>query len=205
MRRSGRGQLVVMARWPAPGRCKRRLASSLGAVAAARIQARLTRHTLAVARSLASQLDLELVLAVDGLGPRAACRWAAELGADRFRLQGRGGLGLRMHRQFLRAAAEGAGRVVLIGSDLPRLEGSDLAAAFEALNRRPAVLGPADDGGYWLLGLRRPDPALLAGMAWGSAQVLEQTLAVMAQRGLEPALLPCRGDLDRGEDLGPWR
>lgn len=194
-----------MARWPAPGRCKRRLASSLGAAAAARIQARLTRHTLAVGRLLSSQLDLELVLAVAGLAPRAACRWGAALGADRCRLQGQGGLGLRMHRQFLRAAAEGAGRVVLIGSDLPQLEGGDLAAAFEALKRRPAVLGPADDGGYWLLGLRRPDPALLAGMAWGSAQVLEQTLAVMAQRGLEPVLLPWRGDLDRGEDLGPWR
>ena len=194
-----------MARWPAPGRCKRRLASSLGAAAAARIQVRLTRHTLAVARRVSSQLGLELVLAVDGLGPRAARRWGGGLGADRCLLQGQGGLGLRMHRQFLRAAAEGAGRVVVIGSDLPRLEGGDLAAAFEALNRRPAVLGPADDGGYWLLGLRRPDPWLLAGMAWGSAQVLAQTLAVMAHRGVEPALLPWRGDLDRGEDLRPWR
>jgi rSAM/selenodomain-associated transferase 1 len=194
-----------MARWPAPGRCKRRLASTLGAVPAARIQARLTRHTLAVARSVVGQLDLEVVLAIDGLGPRAACRWAAVLGADRGLLQGQGGLGLRMHRQFLRAAAEGAGRVVVIGSDLPQLEGDDLAAAFEALHRRPAVLGPADDGGYWLLGLRRPDPWLLTGMAWGSAQVLEQTLVAMAQRGLEPALLPCRGDLDRGEDLRLWR
>jgi rSAM/selenodomain-associated transferase 1 len=196
---------VVMARWPAPGRCKRRLASSLGAAPAARIQARLARHTLAVAGSLSAHLGFELVLAVDGLAPRAAGRWGAELGADRCLLQGQGGLGLRMHRQFLRAAAEGARRVVLIGSDLPRLEAVDLAAAFEALNRRPAVLGPAEDGGYWLLGLRRPDPRLLGGMAWGSAQVLEQTLAAMVQRGLEPALLPWRGDLDRGEDLRPWR
>lgn len=194
-----------MARWPAPGRCKRRLARSVGAAAAARIQARLTRHTLAVACSLARQLGLEVVLAVDGLGPRAACRWGAALGANRCLLQGQGGLGLRMHRQFLRAAAEGARRVVVIGSDLPWLEGGDLAAAFEALNRRSAVLGPANDGGYWLLGLRRPDPWLLGGMAWGSAQVLEQTLAVMAQRGLEPALLTRRGDLDREEDLRPWR
>ena len=78
----------MMARWPAPGRCKRRLARSVGAAAAARIQARLTRHTLAVACSLARQLGLEVVLAVDGLGPRAACRWGAALGANRCLLQG---------------------------------------------------------------------------------------------------------------------
>ena len=122
-------QLIVMARWPAPGRCKRRLASSLGAAAAARIQARLTDHTLAVGR----QLGIELVLAVDGLAPRAARRLGGQLGAGRIVLQGGGGLGVRMQRQFQRAATERARRVVLIGSDLPQLERADLASAFAAL------------------------------------------------------------------------
>ena len=190
-----------MARWPAPGRCKRRLASSLGAAAAARIQARLTCHTLAVA----GQLGIELVLAVEGLAPRAARRLGDQLGVGRIVLQGGGGLGVRMQRQFQRAATEGARRVVLIGSDLPQLERADLASAFAALDHQAAVLGPACDGGYWLIGLRRPEPALMEGIAWGSEQVLEQTLAALARRGLEPALLPWRSDLDRGEDLGPWR
>ena len=194
-------QLIVMARWPAPGRCKRRLASSLGAAAAARIQARLTDHTLAVGR----QLGIELVLAVDGLAPRAARRLGDQLGVGRIVLQGGGGLGVRMQRQFQRAATERARRVVLIGSDLPQLERADLASAFAALDHQQAVLGPACDGGYWLIGLRRPEPALMEGIAWGSEQVLEQTLAALARRGLEPALLPWRRDLDRGEDLGPWR
>ena len=194
-------QLIVMARWPAPGRCKRRLASSLGAAAAARIQARLTCHTLAVA----GQLGIELVLAVEGLAPRAARRLGDQLGVGRIVLQGGGGLGARMQRQFQRAAKERARRVVLIGSDLPQLERADLASAFAALDHQAAVLGPACDGGYWLIGLRRPEPALMEGIAWGSEQVLEQTLAALARRGLEPALLPWRSDLDRGEDLGPWR
>ncbi|CAK6693490.1 hypothetical protein OGCDGJMD_01442 [Cyanobium usitatum str. Tous] len=194
-------QLIVMARWPAPGRCKRRLASSLGAAAAARIQARLTDHTLAVGR----QLGIELVLAVDGLAPRAARRLGDQLGVGRIVLQGGGGLGVRMQRQFQRAATERARRVVLIGSDLPQLERADLASAFAALDHQQAVLGPACDGGYWLIGLRRPEPTLMEGIAWGSEQVLEQTLAALARRGLEPALLPWRRDLDRGEDLGAWR
>ncbi len=205
MPRPGTSQLVVMARWPAPGRCKRRLAQSLGVEPAARIQAQLTRHTLAVARLLSGQLGLEVVLAVDGLAPRAARRWGASLAPDRCLLQGPGSLGVRMQRQFVRAAREGAERVVLIGSDLPQLEASDLAAAFGALDSRPAVLGPARDGGYWLIGLRQPDPWLMGGIAWGTALVLEQTLVAMAQRALEPVLLPCRGDLDRGGDLWPWR
>ena len=205
MSRSVASQLVVLARWPAPGRCKLRLASSLGAEAAARVQARLTGHTLAVARQLARQLGIELVLAIDGLAPRAARRLGDQLGVGRIVLQGRGGLGVRMQRQFQRAATERARRVVLIGSDLPQLERADLASAFAALDHQEAVLGPACDGGYWLIGLRRPEPALMEGIAWGSEQVLEQTLAALARLGLEPALLPWRRDLDRGEDLGPWR
>lgn len=194
-----------MARWPAPGRCKRRLAQELGAARAAQIQARLTVHTLAAARDARQGHGLELVLAVEGLGGLAASRWGQALGADRTVLQGRGVLGLRMQRQFQRAAREGASKVVLIGSDLPELEASDLSAAFTSLGHRQGVLGPALDGGYWLIGLRRPEPELLAGIAWGSEQVLEQTLAAMARRGLEPELLTRRGDLDWARDLLPWR
>jgi len=194
-----------MARWPAPGRCKRRLAQELGAAKAAQIQARLTAHTLAAANDARQGHDLELVLAVEGLGSRAARRWGQALGADRTMLQGRGALGLRMQRQFQRATREGASQVVLIGSDLPGLEASDLSAAFTALGQRQGVLGPALDGGYWLIGLRRPEPELLAGITWGGAQVLEQTLAAMVRRGLEPALLSRRGDLDWARDLLPWR
>jgi rSAM/selenodomain-associated transferase 1 len=207
-------QLVVMARWPAPGRCKRRLAVGVGKARAAAVQARLTAHTFQVAaesRRLASQLGMpfELVLASEGLPARSAWRWAASLGADRIRPQGPGSLGLRMQRQMVRARREGARQVVLIGSDLPELAHGDLLAAFEALKRAPLVIGPASDGGYWLLGLRESCPPLFAGhggpIPWGSAAVLATTLEAARACGLEATLLAERSDLDRPEDLRRWR
>lgn len=207
---SGALQLVVLARWPAPGRCKSRLARGLGVGRAAAIQERLTAHTFAVARRTRSRVGCRLVLAAQGLGERQRRRWAGCLGCDGSTDQGAGSLGVRLQRQMLRALAEGAQRVVLIGSDLPTLEAADLEAAFEALGEgRPGtpslVLGPAGDGGYWLIGLTHARAELLAGIPWGSAQVLTHTLAAAAALGIEPHLLPLRKDLDRADDLRPWR
>jgi rSAM/selenodomain-associated transferase 1 len=219
-----RGQVVVMTRWPAPGRCKRRLAAGIGPRRAAALQARLTAHAMAAARQacgLAGQgsgaEELSLVLAVDGLAGRAAQRWGRALGAGRVRLQGRGGLGVRLRRQLRLARTEGAGAVVVVGCDLPELAAADLLAAFEALQEVPLVLGPARDGGYWLIGLAGAalaEPAggaaaLFAGhgsrIPWGGQGVLAHTLAAAAASGLPWRLLAERGDLDRPEDLQAWR
>jgi rSAM/selenodomain-associated transferase 1 len=202
-------QVVVMARWPAAGRCKRRLAITTGAAAAARVQQRLTAHTLATARLAADQAQAELLLAVDGLGPRAMARWGRALGADAAVLQGRGSLGRRMQGQLQRRFQRGAQQVVLIGTDLPGLEVADLTAAFDHLQQSPLVLGPAADGGYWLIGLtrsgfERAGAALMAGMPWGGHSVLQATLEAAAARTLKPALLRQQHDLDRHPDLAPW-
>ncbi|CAK6695578.1 hypothetical protein BBFGKLBO_01875 [Synechococcus sp. CBW1107] len=190
-----------MARWPAAGRCKSRLGKGIGLVGAARIQRRLSEHTLATARRLGGP---ELVLAVSGLGPRGARRWGHSLGAHRAVLQGEGGLGSRMARQLARAFGEGARQVLLIGTDLPLLERADLEAGFSALAGSALVLGPASDGGYWLIGLKGHRPSLLSGIPWGSADVLHRTLERAAAEGLETALLAQRSDLDRALDLEPW-
>ena len=107
-----RGQrvLVVMARWPAPGRCKRRLGASIGAVSAARIQRRLTAHTLGVARGLAAACGCCPLLAVAGLGARAAERLGRAAGIKVVVLQGQGSLGVRLARQFQRAFRAGPAR-----------------------------------------------------------------------------------------------
>jgi rSAM/selenodomain-associated transferase 1 len=213
-----------MARWPVPGRCKRRLAVGLGARRAAALQARLTAHVFAAARDSLPRAGLataagrpELVLAVDGLAGRAARRWGRALGAERVRLQGGGALGVRLQRQVRRAVLEGARAVVVVGSDLPELAAADLLEAFASLERVPLVLGPARDGGYWLIGLAAAalaEPAggaalLFAGhrapIRWGGAQVLSQTLAAAAAAGLPWHLLAERGDLDRPGDLRAWR
>jgi len=206
----------MLARWPAPGRCKSRLVPGVGTGRAAAIQARLTRHGLAAAaearRLLASAAGSEglgaaprLVLATSGLGPGAAGRWGRRLGVDRVVVQGPGSLGLRMQRQMRRGWREGAAAVVLIGSDLPELAADDLLAAFRALEHSALVLGPAGDGGYWLIGRRRPTPQVFAGIDWGSDRVLEQTLAQARRAGLSTALLAERHDLDRPADLDRWR
>jgi hypothetical protein len=194
-----------MARWPAPGRCKSRLAAGIGRRRAAAVQRGLCLHTCAVAQQARRRLPFDLVLAVQGLGPRALERWGAALGCDRAVPQGSGSLGLRLQRQVLWARRRGRHQVVLVGSDLPLLEAAELERAFRALDAGPLVLGPAADGGYWLIGLNGSWPALFSGIPWGSAGVLEHTGRAAARLGLEPQWLSCRQDLDRPADLAAWR
>jgi rSAM/selenodomain-associated transferase 1 len=187
----------------------------VGSAGAAAIQARLTHHGLAVAAqaraTMADQVGAEpgaglrVVLAASGLAPRAAARWGSLLGVDRVVDQGPGSLGLRMQRQLLRGCRERAPAVVLIGSDLPELAAEDVLAAFRALERASLVLGPAADGGYWLIGRRHPTPQIFSGIDWGSDRVLAQTLHQARQAGLSTELLAERSDLDRPGDLGRWR
>jgi rSAM/selenodomain-associated transferase 1 len=194
-----------MARWPAPGRCKRRLAIGIGRDSAARVQAALACHAVAVARQAARHLDLDVLLASSGIGARASDRWARQLGCDGALIQGRGGLGLRLQRQVQRAFAAGVQRLVLIGSDLPDLDYRDLQEAFAALEEVPVVLGPAHDGGYWLIGLNRPCPGLFCGVPWGGDSVLASTEALAAARALTWKRLRRQADLDRPADLERWR
>ena len=207
-------RLVVLARWPAPGRCKRRLAASCGSsLQAAAMQKRLSWHTIRTAALGARKAEAQLLLAAAGLGPRALRRWGQQLGSDatplHLSLQGGGCLGCRMQRQWQRGFAAGCQKVVLIGSDLPGLELGDLRQAFAQLERTPLVLGPACDGGYWLIGINRAGfercgAALMSGIAWGSDQVLRSTLAVADRLNVPVALLREQSDLDRRAALEPW-
>ncbi|MEB3302055.1 MAG: TIGR04282 family arsenosugar biosynthesis glycosyltransferase [Cyanobacteriota bacterium] len=205
-----------MARWPAPGRCKRRLAASIGISRAAAVQARLLLHGLAAAQQAASEgraagQAIEVVLAVSGVGPQAGRRWGRALAVQRLVHQGEGSLGLRLQRQVTRARREGIQRLVVVGSDLPQLCSDDLLSAFAALRSAEVVVGPACDGGYWLIGLRPTTPScrLFAGarhpIPWGSERVLASTLAAAAAVGIQPVLLAERRDLDHALDLAAWR
>ena len=180
------------------------------------MQRSLLWHGLTAARQAAfaaqgKGMAIEVVLALSGLGPRASRHVAKALPVDRLVAQGTGSLGLRLQRQVIRAQREGIQRLLLLGTDLPQVGAEDLLAAFEALNRNALVLGPACDGGYWLVGLcpQRPAPRLFAGahgpIPWGSSMVLARTLEAAAAEGLAPALLQDQGDLDRVQDLRPWR
>ena len=201
--------LVVMTRWPASGRCKQRLAHTLGASPAARIQSRLIAHTLTVAKRVAEQQLFHVHIAVSGAGPRARRRWLASIPQAKVIGQARGDLGNRMRREVLRARTQHPGSpVLLIGTDLPDLEERDLMLAIEALKETPVVLGPSQDGGYWLLGLNGSEPGAprwpFHSMPWGTDQVCRLTRERALQHGLEPAELGERNDIDHFQDLKAW-
>lgn len=185
-------RLVLFTRFPAPGRAKTRLIPALGADGAAALHRRLTERSLAAMR--ASRLPFEL--RITGGEASAFHAW---LGADVACVeQGEGDLGARLTR----ASAETP--VILLGADTPDLSAAHLVAAADALARTDAVIGPAEDGGYWLLGLARPMPFLFTDMAWSTDTVCSTTLARLAAVGIAPAILETLSDCDRPEDLARW-
>ena len=201
-------QLVVLARRPGPLQGKTRLRGRLGAESCGRLQARLLEHTLTVADGWAAATGGTVRLQLAGAGPRSCgrppwCHWRATP-------QGKGSLGLRLQRAVVMARRHGDGAVVLIGADLPDLAVEDLLNAGDLLQRRPLVLGPATDGGYWLLGLAASVPStvvggqLFGGIDWGGDQVLATTLARAQGLELAVGLLRQATDLDRPDDLKPW-
>lgn len=183
-------RIVIFARWPEPGMVKTRLALEIGDEAAARIYRRLLDHTLNSARASGVPVELR----VTGAEPE---RFAAELGRDLLIAdQGHGDLGERLARVDTPA--------LIIGSDLPGLTPDLLRAAAAALASREVVIGPARDGGYWLIGLSKAAPWLFTDMAWSTPAVLPETLARLDARGIAPVLLPELADIDEPEDLASW-
>ena len=199
--------LVVMTRWPASGRCKRRLARSLGNAAAAGIQNRLISHTVAVAASLAQGGVLEARIAVSGAGPKACRRWLAPQQGVSINAQSRGGLGTRLCHEVLRVrSCRPHTPVILIGTDLPDLHQQDLLTAIDRLNHSPLVLGPSRDGGYWLIGLGAEEDPHWAfhSIPWGTDAVCRLTIERARRLGRAPELLGWRNDIDEISDLKSW-
>ncbi len=190
--------VVIFAKAPVAGQVKTRLIPRLGVDAAAALHARLVERTLRMACAAA--------LAEVGLWCTPDCHHAffQRLG-QQFRVhlhaQTGEGLGQRMHQAFSDALQRKA-RVILIGTDCPALDHTYLHQAFAALHDKDdVVLGPAEDGGYVLIGLRRPVAGLFNEMTWGTDAVLAQTLERARALGLKTHLLPVLWDVDRPEDV----
>ena len=185
--------LCIFAKAPRAGDVKTRLAATIGADAAARLADAFFWDTLALAQQLAS---VRVVVALSGdeqLLP--AIRDRVEVWP-----QGEGDLGARLERSLRRALTE-TPRALAIGTDSPGLPMAHLEQALAALDTHDAVLGPADDGGFYLLGLRTCPEGLLFGVPWSSADTLEQTHARLTERGRTVRLLAPWFDVDREEDL----
>lgn len=195
--------LVIFARAPRLGTVKRRLAREVGAVTALRFH-RLTTRRLLQRLAPDPRWTVWLALTPDRAAEAPLATWReplARLPVDAVP-QGPGDLGQRMARVF-----EGLprGPAVIVGSDIPGVTRAHVAAAFQALDRADAVLGPAEDGGYWLIGLRRRPRIVtpFAGVRWGGPHARHDTLANLSRAGLATVQLPALSDVDRAADLRP--
>lgn len=193
-------RIVVVAKAPVAGTVKTRLAPRLGAAGAARLHEDLVRRTLRTALEAAvGPVELCAAPSVDHPFFAACARdYAIEVSE-----QGEGDLGDRMARAIGRITEAGV-RAVLIGADCPALDATYLRAAVRALDRHDVVLGPAEDGGYVLVGARRLVPEMFRGLQWGTETVLEDTRRRLRDANACWFELATLWDLDRPEDYDRW-
>ena len=199
MNQDKQARLILFTRYPEPGRTKTRLIPALGAEGAAELQRRMSEAIVAQMAQFAAQYPVRPEIRYADGTQQAVEAW---LSSDIPCLaQGEGDLGDRLHRAFAQAFAQGAGKVVVIGADCPGLTPALFARVFAALATQNLVLGPAMDGGYYLVGLNRPAPSLFSEIPWGTGEVLTATLKQAQSLNLSTHLLEFLADVDRPEDL----
>ena len=196
--------ILLFARYPVPGETKTRLIPALGPVGAARLHRRMAEGAVAAARAVPTpHAGARITVCYTGAPIKAFGAW---LGRDlQYSPQSSGDLGDRMGRAFRRTLESGPAAAVCIGSDVPALTPAILQQAFKSLGDHDVVLGPASDGGYYLIGMKRFHPELFSGIEWGTGQVWERTCEAASRMGLRAAQLPTLPDVDRPEDLEPLR
>jgi uncharacterized protein len=189
--------LLVFVKWPEPGLAKTRLIPALGPEVAADVSRLLAEAGIGATRPQAREYDRLLCFSpadaearIQGWFPGEAV-WA----------QPEGDLGYRMAEAFEEGFKRGAENVAIIGTDVPSVSRATAREAFLALGSADVVLGPAHDGGYYLLALARPRPELFADIAWGTPKVLAATRARAAALGLRTHLLETLNDVDTIDDL----
>jgi rSAM/selenodomain-associated transferase 1 len=187
--------LIIFVKAPRPGEVKTRIAKSIGVQAACDAYLALVEVLIGKLRTLSNVQvrytpDDALLEIPQWIQPT----WTTAP-------QGPGDLGQRLTRAFHEAFSGGAERVVIIGSDCPEITQHDIESAWAALDDHEVILGPAEDGGYWLIGLRSQQPALFENVAWSSTMVFEETLSRATTSSLAVCVLRKLSDVDTIEDL----
>jgi len=194
--------LCVYAKRPQPGYAKTRLGAAIGAEQAAGVYARLLyTYLLDLVHGGLADTRIELCLASPDDVPFFTDAFPELV----VRRQVEGDLGQRLAASFAQAFAAGAEVVVVTTSDTPGLDRRLVDAAFRALQTAPVVIGPAADGGYYLIGMRAPGASLFEGVEWSSERVLAQTRALAHAQGLVVVSLPEQFDVDTLEDFERWQ
>lgn len=174
---------------PRPGTVKTRLGKDIGHEQATALYRRMAEAQLA---RIPDEMHLEVHYAPRGAKPEMR-RW---LGRRSYRAQAGSDLGERMRRSFTNSFRRGYRPVIAIGADCPDLDAECLREAVRSLSQHDVVIGPATDGGYYLIGMRRPAPRLFIGIAWSTPGVLAETLQRATAERLTVRLLPERIDID---------
>ena len=199
-------RLIIFTRYPTPGSTKTRLIPALGPEGAAELQREMTEHTLASLRPLL-EASVGIEVRYEGGDEVAMNKW---LGDDLiFAPQGTGDLGQRMERAFREAFTAGVHKAVIVGGDCPELGALDVQEALGLLDDNPVVLGPALDGGYYLIAMGSTAndeliQTLFTGIPWGTNEVLWRTTNALAETGYDLGLLDEKADVDEPGDLAVW-
>lgn len=187
--------LLIFARNPELGKVKTRLAQGIGNKAALEVYRHLLQHTRNTIAPLPlhAQVYYSQYIEQQDMWPEARFEKRVQQGAN---------LGMRMQNAFAEAYAEGYKKVAVIGTDLLELEASHIEQAFEALSgQNQSVIGPASDGGFYLLALRQMVESLFTNQQWGTPKVLPETRHRLIKAGMPPYLLPELNDIDTLDDL----
>lgn len=192
----GEDRLIVFLKAPRLGAVKTRLAKAIGTTAAGAAYRRLVETLL---NRLQGMDGVELCFSPDDAASEVQ-HWLKEGWTSQ--PQGDGDLGQRLQSAFERAFQAGSKRVAIIGSDCPAVGIEDIREAWRALQTHDVVLGPATDGGYWLIGLRRSQPDLFRGIHWSTANVFTETMRRVQHAGLRIQLLRELADVDTERE---WR
>ena len=204
---SRRERLCLFTRYPEPGTTKTRLIPLLGKTGAADLQRRMTVHALEKVRRLAVRRGMDVEIRYEGGDEWRMKQW---LGSDLvFAAQGTGDIGRRMALALKTASADGFDTTVIIGSDIPGITTDILTQAFDWLEQKDLVFGPARDGGYFLIGiqalcLKKAASGLFNHIDWGTETVLAKPLHAADTLGLTYSLLDSLGDVDRPADIAHW-
>jgi rSAM/selenodomain-associated transferase 1 len=191
--------LIIFTRYPEPGKTKTRLIPVVGEIGAANLHRQMTEKTLKTVRKLQNLDPLSIEVRFTGGNLDVMQNW---LGSDLiYDAQSFGDLGNRMGKAFQMAFYEEKTHIIMIGTDCPELTVDILSQSFKLLQNHNIVLGPAKDGGYYLMGLKNYIPELFNNILWGTATVFDTTINICESLNLSVGKLPVLLDIDRPEDL----
>ena len=191
-------RLIVFTRYPEAGTVKTRLIPALGPEGAKGLHREMAEYTL----SQACRVGCDLEVRFTGGDRSMMEEWLGE--GLHYKKQEGNTLGERMQNAVAEAFSTGTGKVVIVGTDCPGLTAEQIKTAFRLLDRADLVLGPALDGGYYLIGLCRLHEMLFRDITWGSEFVLKETLEAADKLQLKTALLEKLADIDCPKDLSNW-